>query len=94
MSRKHYRDINCVAQSLRDTTPYIAPRPDSTTRTVLSRITQSTHSDQLRTYQLSYVARASKLVWLRPLTCHRPVMPGLTYPPQVQPQIVPQPQAA
>jgi len=44
---------------------------------VLMIITISCHTDQFLTYHASSLTRCSKLVPLRPLTCHNPVIPGV-----------------
>jgi hypothetical protein len=59
---------------------HTAPSWRSTTRTVRTRMTMSYQTDQLRTYQRSMAMRCWKLLLLRPLICHRPVMPGRARP--------------
>ena len=57
---------------------YIAPFLVTTTQTVRNRIFQSRIRDQFSMYSRSSCTTLSKSrILLRPLTCHKPVMPGL-----------------
>src|SRR2546428_4755707 len=54
------------------------PVPAMTTQPVRSKILKSSHSDQCSIYSRSIFTQSSKwLIWLRPRTCHKQVMPGL-----------------
>ena len=58
--------------------PYSAPFPVNTTATVCSRILKSRERLQLSIYLRSSFTTSSKSVMSeRPLTCHRPVRPGV-----------------
>ena len=57
---------------------YEAPFPLSTAGIVFSRIFKSSMGDQESMYSRSSCIQRSKSRLLRPLTCQRPVMPGLT----------------
>ena len=54
-----------------------APFCPSTTPMVRTSNVMSCHRLQFRTYQASSCRRPSKAISLRPLTCQRPVMPGV-----------------
>ena len=55
-----------------------APYPDNTAAGVRKSILRSSHGDQLFAYLRSMRTISSKVRWLRPFTCHSPVIPGLT----------------
>src|SRR4051794_39445072 len=57
---------------------YAAPDPRRTAGKVLARISKSSHNDQLRMYCKSNSIHFSKVVELRPLICHKQVIPGRT----------------
>src|ERR1700726_1492397 len=54
-----------------------APSPENTARGVCSRIFRSDNGEQVFEYCRSRRTISSKVVLLRPRTCHRPVIPGL-----------------
>src|SRR5712691_7097947 len=53
-----------------------APFPAMTAAGVWSRILMSVHSERVRAYRRSRRTISSKVVRLRPVTCHSPVIPG------------------
>ncbi len=55
-----------------------APSPLITARGVRIRILKSSQGDQDVAYRRSSRTISSNLTRLRPLTCHNPVIPGLT----------------
>ncbi len=61
------------------TSHYFAPMPNSTAGIVLSRILRSSQIDQLSMYlRSSFTHVSNSFTSLRPLICHRQVIPGLT----------------
>ena len=61
------------------TSHYFAPMPNRTAGIVLSRILRSSQIDQLSMYlRSSFTHVSNSFTSLRPLICHRQVIPGLT----------------
>ena len=68
----------CVAANVKVVLDQYAPSPARTAPGVRTRIFMSSHSDHVMAYCKSSRTMSSNVVLLRPVTCHSPVMPGLT----------------